>query len=233
MLSADRHGRTSFSEVIAVPHKSSQEMSLSAEYQAHSQRSKTDDKYAFIHIFTESGKDVRMTYGHIIPVLLDCKLSLDRGNTITRYIEASEVRAGMCVRVANEQRTESLSTFDLVVSVDSNAVGHGLYTVITNEELIVVNGVVASPFAGSHEAGDTFFTFYRWLRSGHDWLSADKAQTTDPLGQLLLILVKAMFKCTACLLRSGFGIATLDALGEIYSWWAPFVVWSYSVILSL
>jgi hypothetical protein len=250
ILAADDKGRTTFSEVIAAPHSEVQESS-----------------YLFTRIVTATGEDIKVTTGHIIPVVVNC----DADQTVEqiggnrrpiKYLEASEVRVGMCVlrttRSPENQEAWVPSVLDPVAFIEQDVVGRGLYTVIADEPFIVVNGLVTSPFAGSHEAGDTFFWYYRWLYSGHKWLSERQPSTSgcsnetfvasgnisSPTCQqettvgrsaptaLVLHLLQFVFMGTSWLLRSRLGVQTLHALGQVYAWWAPIVVWSYSTVLS-
>lgn len=39
----------------------------------------------------------------------------------------------------------------------------GYYTIVTENEFLVINGVVASPFAVSHSVANAYYTLYRTL----------------------------------------------------------------------
>jgi len=39
--------------------------------------------------------------------------------------------------------------------------GQGIYTIVTGEEYVVVNGIVASPFAVSHYVPNAYYNFHR------------------------------------------------------------------------
>jgi hypothetical protein len=41
--------------------------------------------------------------------------------------------------------------------------GEGVYTIVTTEEFIVVNGIVASPFALNHHTAHGFYNVFRIL----------------------------------------------------------------------
>ena len=43
---------------------------------------------------------------------------------------------------------ETIHGRDLIVDITSSSSDHGVYTIIAMEELIVVNGIIASPFGG-------------------------------------------------------------------------------------
>jgi hypothetical protein len=66
----------------------------------------------------------------------------------------SDIVPNMCIQTA--------SGSDKVISVDT-VVETGLYTVVTNEEFIVVNGVVASPFADYHQLPHMYYNLHRSL----------------------------------------------------------------------
>ena len=93
---------------------------------------KNQKETTFAVISTESGRDVKMTMNHILPAGA-CSLS-----TLPSIV-ASKVAVGDCV--------QTVSGREQVVSV-GQAEGKGIYTVIAMEELIVVNGIVATPFGG-------------------------------------------------------------------------------------
>jgi len=99
----------------------------------------------FSHITTESGKDIKMTADHLVA-------SATCGEAAALKT-ASSVQVGECVQtVAGEER---------VVSNVQEA-GKGVYTVVTKEDgLLVVNGIVASPFAVNHAVANTFYQLHR------------------------------------------------------------------------
>jgi len=93
----------------------------------------------FVQITTESGKIVKMTSLHLI-------------QSCEGLVSASKIASGSCVVTVNGQEN--------VVSVEK-VVEEGLYTVVTAEEFVVVNGVVASPFAVNHFIPNMFYNFHR------------------------------------------------------------------------
>ena len=86
---------------------------------------------AFVEVSTEAGRSVKMTANHILPAGA-CGSALP-------LVRADAVAVGQCVMTA--QGAEK------VVGVAAMQ-GQGVYTVVTNKEYIVVNGIVASPFGG-------------------------------------------------------------------------------------
>ena len=97
-------------------------------------------------------------------------------------ILASKVTMGMCLRTIHG---------DSVVADIISFQGRGAYTAVTLEEYIVVNGVVASPFAFNHFAGNLWYAVPRLITKSLPeslWKSAliDSFQT---LGVRLLTLL--------------------------------------------
>lgn len=45
----------------------------------------------------------------------------------------------------------------------STTLSEGLQTIVTKAEFVVVNGIVASPFAYSHVAGNLYYQLHRFL----------------------------------------------------------------------
>ena len=86
----------------------------------------------FTLMTTETGRDLKMTMNHVIPAG-DCSA------TILPSIALRHVMVGDCV--------QTVSGREQVVLLDK-VVGEGIYTVIAMEELIVVNGIVVTPFGG-------------------------------------------------------------------------------------
>ena len=113
ILSADVQGKTSFSDVVYVPHSAN---AIEA---------------TFVLLTTETGRNVKMTTNHILP-------------------------AGQCESAMSVRRADAVSVGDCVMTVDGiekvmdmvTMQGKGIYTVVTNKEYIVVNGIVATPFGG-------------------------------------------------------------------------------------
>ena len=56
------------------------------------------------------------------------------------------------------------------VSSIGMALAEGAYTLVVKEEFIIVNGIIASPFAFNHVAGNLFYHIHRFLYSAAPWL---------------------------------------------------------------
>ena len=102
----------------------------------------------FTHIITEDGSDVKMTHNHILPAGV-C------GNVLA-LVYASKVTVGDCIQTVSGQ--EMVSKIDLVR-------GEGIYTIVTKEEYIVVNGIIASPFAVNHMMANLYYNMHRIIYS--------------------------------------------------------------------
>ena len=98
----------------------------------------------FVHITTSGHHDVKMTPNHIIPAGL-CGSNLP-------LVYASKVSAGDCIMTVTGQEV-----------VDSVAIvpGNGVYTIVTNEEYLVVNGIIASPFGANHMMANLYYNMHR------------------------------------------------------------------------
>ena len=129
VLSADAAGRTSYSDVVFMPH-----------------RANSDDAF-FSHITTASGRDIKMTHSHII-LAGPCHSSAPLPLTY-----ASSVSVGDCVMTVSGE--------DMASTVE-NVQGKGLYTVVTKEEYVVVNGIIASPFAANHMVANLYYNLHRF-----------------------------------------------------------------------
>jgi len=102
---------------------------------------KNNNVAEFVQITTESGKTIKMTSEHLI-------------QSCNGLVAASKIASGSCVVTVDGQ--ENVSTVDKVVE-------EGLYTVVTGEELVVINKIVASPFAVNHFIPNMFYNFHRFM----------------------------------------------------------------------
>jgi predicted extracellular nuclease len=130
VLAADAAGRTSYSDVVYVPH-----------------RANCDDAL-FTQVTTASGRDIKMTPSHII-LAGPCHSSAPLPLTY-----ASSVSVGDCVMTVSGE--------DMVSTVET-VQGKGLYTVVTKEEYVVVNGIIASPFAANHMLTNLYYNIHRFV----------------------------------------------------------------------
>ena len=100
----------------------------------------------FTQISTVDGRDIKMTQNHILPAGA-CKSS-----TTMPLIYASQVSVGDCIQtVSGEQKVSKVATVR----------GEGVYTIVTKEEFIVVNGIIASPFGINHMIANLYYNIHR------------------------------------------------------------------------
>jgi hypothetical protein len=98
----------------------------------------------FTQLSTAFG-DIKLTADHLIMVDPAC-------NGVTALKAASSVEPGMClVGTSGSATVESTKTVQ----------GRGIYTVVTEEEFVVVNGFVASPFAVNHAVANAYYNVIR------------------------------------------------------------------------
>jgi hypothetical protein len=103
------------------------------------------ERVDFLQITTSNSRDVKLTPEHLIfsGRCID-KMSLKQADTL---------EIGMCV--------QTVSAVEIVVSIERVS-GDGIYTLITLDGgLIVVNDIVASPFAVNHQVVDSFYNIHR------------------------------------------------------------------------
>lgn len=106
---------------------------------------RNSDKATFVHLSTVSGKDVKMTADHLVMAGV-CGGS-------SSLVPAGTVQVGSCL--------QTLSGDDIVSNV-SVVAGEGLYTAVPMEDaLLVVNGVMASPFAVNHVIANAMYNIHR------------------------------------------------------------------------
>ena len=106
------------------------------------------ERVAFIRVAAESGRDVKMTHDHILPAGV-CGSSLP-------LVYASKIVVGDCIQTVSGE--EKVSMVEVVHS-------EGVYTIVTNEEYIVVNGIIASSFGANHMMANLFYNLHRFVYS--------------------------------------------------------------------
>jgi Hint module len=106
------------------------------------------DTALFVHITTASGRDIKMTKSHVLPAGA-CGTS---SPLPLKY--ASQVTVNDCVTtVSGEESVSSVGT----------TMAEGLQTLVTKEEFVIVNGIISSPFAYNHIAGNMYYHIHRFL----------------------------------------------------------------------
>jgi hypothetical protein len=114
----------------------------------------------FVKVITENKKEIKMTRGHLIPL---CNGKLE---------SAKDLNIGDCMRTVDGE--------DIVANV-SRVKGEGLYTAVTQNEFVVVNGIVASPFASNAAIAHAFFNLtdmQDWCNS-NNWLAFENARRPE------------------------------------------------------
>jgi Hint module len=105
-----------------------------------------EDKALFIHITTTEGKDIKITGSHILPAG-----HCDSPSPL-HSVSASMVKTGDCVMTTSG--VEKVSAVETVQ-------GQGLYTIVTKDEYVVVNDIIASPFAFNHKVANCYYNIHR------------------------------------------------------------------------
>lgn len=106
----------------------------------------------FVHIITEGSRDLKMTRNHILP----CGKCGSSVSHTFPLISASQVNVGDCVMtVSGEERVRSVEITQ----------GLGVYTIVTKEEFVVVNGIIASPFGVNHMMANLYYNVHRFVYS--------------------------------------------------------------------
>ena len=127
---------TRFSPVVSMPHKAG-----------------NTEQATFVHLTTETtGRDIKLTPEHLI-LAGACGSSAE----MMSLVAAGKVTEGMCLMTVPEGRQDKVVSTKLIQ-------GQGVYTIATQAgDLIVVNGIAASPFAVNHRVADAFHTVHRVL----------------------------------------------------------------------
>ena len=144
ILAVNSDGDLVYSSVVAVPHKPN-------NYRA-----------AFNKIRTLKGHTITMTPSHLIHNINGPCTSALEG--LLPLVKANGVDIGSCIL--------TVDGIDEVVE-NVHTISYGLYTVVAEDEYLVVNGIFVSPFAESHALGSTFYTaFYRRKSFLFDFLTS-------------------------------------------------------------
>ena len=107
-----------------------------------------EESALFTHITTTEGKDLKVTRGHILPA------GRCDSPALLQHVSASMVMAGDCIMtVSGMERVSAVETVQ----------GQGLYTIVTKDEYVVVNGIIASPFAFNHMVVNLYYNIHRLI----------------------------------------------------------------------
>ena len=131
-------------KVLAVDSTTGRQVFSTVAYLPHG---KNDQATLFTYIQTSSGRDVKMTRDHVLPA------GACSAHTLP-YKAAAAVAQGECVDTVNGR--------EAVVSV-STVAGKGVYTAIPMVYLLVVNGIVATPFGGVNPTlANVYYNLHRY-----------------------------------------------------------------------
>jgi hypothetical protein len=117
----------------------------------------------FLNIKVSSGAEITLTAEHLLMVADKCIGSAE-------LLAADKVRVGSCLITSTGPKP--------VVSVDLMQ-RKGLYTIVTDDEFLLVNGIMASPFAVNHAVANAYynvlraFPVLRWLLNTNALLTAN------------------------------------------------------------
>ena len=126
----------------------------------------------FVQISTVSGRDIKMTADHLVQGG-NCNAGLS-------LVHAGALKTGECV--------QTVSGAEIIASVTTIA-AEGIYTVVTKHDgLLIVNGIVASPFAVNHLVANSFYSVIRMLYSLFPSVakSAIARQSLEVFGELVV-----------------------------------------------
>jgi len=105
----------------------------------------------FVNIETNSGKSIKMTKNHLIPSG-DC----NNDSELFSLTSASKVKLSKCIMtVSGKEEVSSVTT----------SIAKGIYTIVLQEDYVVINGIIASPFATSHVIPHAYYNIHRLIYS--------------------------------------------------------------------
>jgi hypothetical protein len=125
----------------------------------------------FSQLTTASGKDVRMTPSHLV-------LAGSSSLSNLPLVQAGSVRVGDCVQTASGKET---------VAAVTSVQAQGIASAVTAAGgLLVVNGVVASPFAINHAIPEAWYSIHRLVHALFPALLGSKLfqQTSERFGDV-------------------------------------------------
>ena len=127
-------------------------------------------KATFAVIATATGRDLKVTVNHYLPAGA-CALA-----SPLPVVAASAVAVGDCV--------QTVSGREQVVSV-SPVEGEGIYTAIAMEELLVVNGIVATPYGGINPAlANVYYNIHRLAYKAYKAAASSSSALAGKTGAL-------------------------------------------------
>jgi hypothetical protein len=137
ILTVDSNNKYKFSPVISLPH------------------GKNSIHATFVHIVTAKGLSIKLTKEHFLPVTTGaCRTKDAFSGDSWHLIKANSIVVDSCVMT-----WEGVDSVEEVNFVDQD----GIYLAVTLEEFIIVNGIVASPYAVSHFWSHEYYSFHRFV----------------------------------------------------------------------
>ena len=103
-----------------------------------------------MHIETKFN-DIKVTPDHLLFSSYDCSSSLKQ------LTKASSIQPGSCVFDKHNTPLKVTST--------SLVKGYGVYSVVTENEFIFVNGIAASSFGFNHHVASKYYNLHRFINS--------------------------------------------------------------------
>eukprot|EP01038_Epipyxis_sp_PR26KG_P004651 gene4651-6535_t len=125
-----------YSPIVTIPHASNT----------------SGKKGGLVNIETASGNILSVTKEHLV-VSGNCDYENNLSNFIENLVQAASIQVGNCVETKNGK--------EIVISINYSTPNAGLYTIVTKEELVVVNGMIASPFSYNHFLPSLFYNIHR------------------------------------------------------------------------
>jgi hypothetical protein len=127
-----KENKLKYSPIVAIPHQKNNILSK------------------FIKFTTNSGKNIKMTDKHLIPVLKQNNNTFN--NIFAEKIEINDI-------VKSVDGNEQITSIEIIED-------EGVYTVVTLEEYIVVDNIIASPYAVFelfHLLGNIYYSLHKNL----------------------------------------------------------------------
>jgi hypothetical protein len=120
-----------------------------------------NEEAKFRNIATSTGNTITLTQEHLI-LAGDCAAAVEK-------VQVTEVeKSGLSLQQAQNVKVNQCIVgkkgIEVVIS-NTEKIDYGLYTIITQEEYVVINNIVASPFAVNHYVVNNFYNVHRLFYS--------------------------------------------------------------------
>ncbi len=157
-----------YSDVVFLPH------------------AKNDIETEFAQVtFKTYNRVIKMTIEHLIPAGECSKNAVNAEDSEFKLVTAGKLIPGLCVR--------TMAGLEEIAAVE-RVLDRGIYTLVTNDELVVVNGIVVSPFSTNHYVANKFYHIHRVLYALFPAVLTDKRFNivgffTDGIGKIAIGLI--------------------------------------------